>query len=135
MSQASSDAAPAAAKTSQPEATARLRLAVLPYARVLPAILAVGLAAFAERLAADARTANLAAPPAASWLLFGLAAILFLPAVWPVPRLSPAVSPAFGVIWQVWRRRPAVYIPLALAILCGLTAIPLFTTINNTPAG
>src|SRR4051794_1523191 len=103
MSQSPSEAVPASpASTAAAESPAppRLRVPARPWVRGVPALLAVACAGFAEHLAADARVAGLGGPPAASWLLFGLAAVLFLPAVWPVPDLRPAVPPALGATWQ-----------------------------------
>src|SRR3954469_25529766 len=118
---------------SQPEQGLMGRILALP--RQLLALPAVGLAAYAERLVADARNLSVTAPPAESWWLFGLAAVLFAVAAWPVPALLPALPPPVAAAWRDPRRRIRFFLPLGLAILCALSATPLFVLINNTPAG
>src|SRR5215216_2213548 len=62
--------------------------------RWLLCVLALGVALYAEQLVEQARALNPAgSPPTESWLLFGLAALLFVVGFWPVPRLLPAQSP------------------------------------------
>src|SRR5689334_20245331 len=56
----------------------RLLLPLIARPWRLLALPAVGLAAYAERLIADARNLGVETPPALSWWLFGLAAVLFM---------------------------------------------------------
>src|SRR5687768_3757634 len=99
--------------------------------RWLLAVAALGVALYAEQLVEQDRAFVPGyAPPTASWLLFGLAAILFVVGAWPVPRLLPAQSPFLLAGLTSGRRRLFVSL-LGLAIVCALTATPLFLALNS----
>lgn len=99
--------------------------------RWLPGLVALVPAFYAERLAEEARTTGLSAPPALSWGLFGLAALVFAVATWPVYRLLPAIPLPFRSARAL--PRPKLYICLWLlggAVLCSLLSVPLFISLN-----
>ncbi len=103
-------------------------------ARRLLVVPALALAAGAEWQAAQARGLHLGAPPALTWQLFAVAAILWLVAAWPVPRLRPvAPTLAAAPAGRPGRRWAAVLLGLSVLAACGAT--PLFVQINATPIG
>ena len=99
--------------------------------RWLLGVAALGLALYAGQLVEQDRVINhLGAPSTASWLLFGLAAVLFVVGVWPLPRLLPAESPPLLAGLSSGRRRLITGL-LGLSILCALVATPLFVALNS----
>ncbi|MEO6457260.1 MAG: PA14 domain-containing protein, partial [Chloroflexia bacterium] len=99
--------------------------------RWLLGVAALGVALYAEQLVEQARVLNPpAAPPTASWFLFGLAAILFVVGVWPVPRLLPAQSP-FLLAGLTSGRKRLFLVLLGLAALSSLIATTLFVALNS----
>src|SRR5437762_2593451 len=90
--------------------------ASFPFVRVLLAVLAVvalGLAIFGEKLAEDARIEGDAVPPQTSWLLFGLAAVLFFVVARPTPKLIPALPMPFIATLRAMKARLLFIVPLA----------------------
>ncbi len=69
-------------------------------------------------------------PPLSGWLLLAAAAILLAAAAWPIPKLSPAATLPFVDTVRAMRRKPLFVVPLALAVLCGAIAVPLFWMLN-----
>lgn len=100
--------------------------------RWLLGVTAVAFALLGEKQAEDARISGLAAPPGASWVLFGLAALLFVAAVWPVPRLLDAPPLFFLKNLRTMRNstRLAFVVLIGLAIACALSSVPLFISLN-----
>ncbi|HMA37122.1 MAG TPA: glycosyltransferase family 39 protein, partial [Chloroflexia bacterium] len=117
---------------SGPYAAGRARAA--PYLRAGLALGAAALAAAAESLAAAARSPEATAPPLLSWGLFGLAALLLAAATWPGRALWPALPPAWRAVGRARGRQATVVVPLALAVAGGLVAIPLFSSLIQTPS-
>ncbi len=107
------------------------RPGALPVIRFLLGMLAFGLAFLGERSIEDARLDGLSVPPSSGWWLLGAAALLFTVAMWPVPRLLPAVPAPFLSILRSMKRRALFLVPLVLALVCSLASIPLFVTLNT----
>ncbi len=113
----------------------RRRWASLRRWRWALAVVAIALALLGEKQAEDARSRGLAAPPSASWILLGLAALIFVAAVWPVPRLLDAPPLFFLKNLRAMRNsmRLTFIALLALAIVCALASVPLFISLNTSP--
>ncbi len=120
--------------TSEPSTTGGL-WAQLRKVRWIPALASLGAAMLAQNMAIQARVASngQGAPPLLSWILFGVAAILFVVAVpaSPAPSTSQGI-PFFATLRAMRRRR--LFLALAgAALLCAVVAAPLFFALNSTP--
>ncbi|MGI8587843.1 MAG: glycosyltransferase family 39 protein [Chloroflexia bacterium] len=96
----------------------------------LLAVSALGLAFLAQGIVEAARIQGLSVPPVASWLLFGLAAILLVIAAGPTPRLVPAgVAPLLSRVREM-RHRTLFVGCLTSACVCAAASAPLFWMLN-----
>lgn len=97
----------------------------------------LGSALLAQKIANDVRVANSGegVPPLASWLLFGLAAVLFVVAI-PSSPTPPTGQPTpfLATLRALPRRRRILFLGLAgAAISCDIVATPLFIVLNSAP--
>lgn len=101
---------------------------VLLFLGVLSALLAL----YAQQIATDAHQRSLPSPPLVSWLLFGLSAMFFTAAVWPVPELSGGEPKnTTREILRLMRRSRTFMILLGVALFCFLAELPLFYRLNT----
>src|SRR5687768_14631577 len=94
------------------------------------------LAAFwGQALAEEARQTGQGAPPQISWIMFGVAGLLFAIAMWPVARVPAAISfTFFKTLRSFSRARKLLFlVPLGLSIILGLISLPLFLSLNAAP--
>jgi hypothetical protein len=100
----------------------------------LVALVSLGLALLAQKITSDARVADngQGAPPLISWVLYGLAALLFVLAVPGAPPPAEKAGTPFIATLRAMRRRSLFLALAGGALLCSVAAGVLFFSLNST---